>query len=126
MAINAPGPFLIPFEKHIDAILFNGMPGETYGKGLMDVIFGRVNPSAKLTFTIPNKDNEQQMTKAQYPGVKDGTEVTYTEKLLTGYRWYDAHDVTPHFAFGHGLSYTQFKYSNMGIYNKPGNRRVSF
>ena len=59
VAINAPGPFLLPFEKHVDAILFSGMPGETYGKGIMDVMFGRHNPSAKLTFTIPNKDNEQ-------------------------------------------------------------------
>ena len=55
------------------------------------------------------------MTKEQYPGLNDGTEVTYTEKVLTGYRWYDAHDVKPHYPFGHGLSYTQFEYGNLTI-----------
>jgi len=66
-AMTAPGPVLLnDFKKVTDAILFNIMPGQEYAKGLMNVLFGRVNPSAKLSFTMPNIDNEQKMSEAQY------------------------------------------------------------
>ena len=58
-AITSPGPLLIgDLKKASDAILFNIMPGQKYSEGLMSVLFGRVNPSAKLSFTMPNIENE--------------------------------------------------------------------
>jgi len=58
-SIVAPGPVILnEWKKHSDAMLFNSMPGQQYSNGIVDVIFGRENPSAKLTFTLPNKDNE--------------------------------------------------------------------
>lgn len=53
------------------------------------------------------------MTKDQYPG----TNLTshYSEKLNMGYRWYDENKVLPAFPFGHGLSYTQFKYDQSSL-----------
>jgi len=55
----APGPLLLKdMVKDADAILFNSMPGEQYAVGVMNIIFGSTNPSAKLTFTMPNVDNE--------------------------------------------------------------------
>merc|ERR1711957_439657 len=58
-------------------------------------------------------------TKAQFPGVGGlagfGLTATYSEKLEVGYRWYHAHGVTPAYPFGHGLSYTSFKYSNLSV-----------
>jgi beta-glucosidase len=77
------------------------------------VLYGDVNPSARLPVTIPNIDNEIQFTEEMYPGVgvdNDHTFATYSEELLIGYRWYNANGVTPKFAFGHGLSYTTFDY----------------
>ena len=117
VVITAPGPVLMPWKEQVDAILFSGMPGEMYAHGLMDVVFGRVNPAAKLTFTMPNKDNEQEMTRTQYPGINQ-LNVTYTEKLSVGYRWYDLHNVKPAYEFGFGLSYTKFDYHNLTINNK--------
>merc|ERR1712070_964192 len=58
-------------------------------------------------------ENEVEMTPDMYPG-KNGISV-YSEGLEVGYRWYNAHNVKPAFAFGHGLSYTQFEYSDLQI-----------
>jgi len=56
--LNAPGPSILSFDKKTDAIIYSGMPGEGYSRALVDMIFGRKNPSGKLTVTMPNKDNE--------------------------------------------------------------------
>jgi len=84
-------------------------------QAVFSIIGGDVNPSGKLPITLPNIDNEQQMSRLQYPGLIDyrtGIDLSsnYTEKLLMGYRWYDYHNVEPMYPFGHGLSYTTFKY----------------
>jgi beta-glucosidase len=55
-----------------------------FGDALANLLFGDANPSGKLPLTMPNSENEQQWTPAQWPGV-DGTS-TYSEKLLVGYR----------------------------------------
>lgn len=56
--LNAPGPSVLDFADKVDAIIYSGMPGEGYARGLVNMIFGRENPSGKLTVTFPNKDNE--------------------------------------------------------------------
>jgi len=52
-------------------------------------------------------------TTAEFPG--NGTDVLYSEGVDVGYRWYDAKDITPLFAFGYGLSYTQFAFSGLSV-----------
>lgn len=79
----------------------------------MDVLFGDINPSARLVVTLPNVENEVQFTENQFPGVD--LQADYTEKMYIGYRWYTANEVTPAFAFGHGLSYTTFQYEDLNI-----------
>lgn len=111
----SPGPILTNnMRKYADAILFNVYPGQQYARGLMNIIFGRVNPSAKLSFTMPNIDNEQHMSVAQYPGTDDGKNSSYSEKHHFGYRWYDQYNFTPAFEFGHGLSYSTFELKDLG------------
>jgi len=118
-AITAPGPVILADLKKVsDAIIFNVMPGQKYSEGLMNTLFGRVNPSGKLSFTMPNIDNEQQMSEAQYPGTDGHLNSTYSEKHHFGYRWYDSNRVKPCFEFGFGLSYTKFTYSQMKILNR--------
>ena len=117
-AITSPGPALLADLKKVsDAIVFNIMPGQQYSAGLLNVIFGKVNPSAKLSFTMPNIDNEQQMSEAQYPGTDGHLNSSYSEKHHFGYRWYDQNKVKPLFEFGFGLSYTSFEYSLLKIYS---------
>jgi beta-glucosidase len=80
---------------------------------------GDVNPSGRTTVTFPMNANDTALsTPQQWPGVNG--EVTYSEQLEVGYRWFDAHNVTPRFAFGHGLSYTSFEYSNIAIDTTSG------
>lgn len=108
-----PGAVLMPWAKDAAAVLTMFMPGLEAGHSLADILFGIVNPSGRLPLSLPNIENEVQFTPAMYPGVDGKSE--YSEKLLVGYRWYDEHDVVPHFPFGHGLSYTTFVYSNLQI-----------
>jgi beta-glucosidase len=89
-AMTAPGPVLINnLRDASDALLFNIMPGEEYGRGITNILFGKASPEAKLTFTMPNIENEQKMTVAQYPGSDGNMNSSYSEKHHFGYRWYD-------------------------------------
>jgi beta-glucosidase len=106
---------LLPWKNSVAAVLLNFLAGEQAGHGLADVLWGDVSPSARLPVTLPNRDNEVEFTEAQYPGVGDGPTATYSEGLLVGYRWYDAHAVAPEFPFGHGLSYTSFAYGALTV-----------
>ena len=112
-----PGAVLTPWSDGVAAALTMFMPGLEMGNALSDILYADVNPSGRLPLTFPNRDNEVNFTQAQYPGVKvpTGLQSTYTEKLEVGYRWYDAHGVTPKFAFGHGLSYSSFEYSDLQV-----------
>lgn len=117
VAATAPGAVLMPWRESVHSILFGGLPGQEYGYALADVILGNINPSARISFTLPNSENEMGFTPSQYPGIghKDHKQGNYTEGLFVDYRWYTAHNVKPAFAFGHGLSWTSFSYSDLTI-----------
>ncbi|KAL6059482.1 Thermostable beta-glucosidase B [Balamuthia mandrillaris] len=120
VVVSTPGAILTsPWAKseRVPAILTNFMPGQEVGNAIADILFGDINPSAKLPLTFPNKENEQNMTTNQYPGIPPDNPINanYTEGLFVGYRWYDQHNVTPAFPFGHGLSYTTFLYDHLHI-----------
>lgn len=113
VAATAPGAVLMPWKEQVEAIFLGFMPGQEYGHALADVLFGKVNPSAKLPMTIPNIENEVGFTRMQYPGIK--LETVYTERTLIDYRWYNANGVTPAFPFGFGLSYTSFDLATLTV-----------
>lgn len=117
---SAPGAVLMPWSNSVAAVLLNFMPGQEVGSAVADVLFGRVNPSAKLPLTLPNSENETRFSPDQWPGGPDPARpahASYSEKLLVGYRYYDAHGLnfSTGFPFGHGLSYSTFEYSNLSI-----------
>ncbi|MGH7992887.1 MAG: glycoside hydrolase family 3 C-terminal domain-containing protein, partial [Limisphaerales bacterium] len=105
---------LMPWANQVAAILMAWYPGQENGNALAQILFGDVNPSAKLPVTIPVSSNQvPTSTTAQWPGVNG--HATYSEGLEIGYRWYDTNNVAPLFAFGYGLSYTTFGYSNLTV-----------
>jgi beta-glucosidase len=108
VAMVQPGAVLTPWRGNVSSILASFMPGQEYGRALSDILFGTASPSARLPLTFPARENQINMTEQQWPGINK--ESTYSEKLEVGYRYYDAHDEIPAFAFGHGLTYSTFDY----------------
>lgn len=101
----------MPWADRAPAIVEGWLGGQAGGGAIADVLLGNVNPSGKLAETFPRKlaDTPAYLT---FPNdVHD--EMVFSEGVFTGYRWYDAREVEPLFAFGHGLSYTTFEYTGL-------------
>jgi hypothetical protein len=56
--LTAPGASVVGFDSVFDSILYSVMPGQEIADALVNILFGKSNPAGKLTFTMPNKDNE--------------------------------------------------------------------
>lgn len=97
----------LPFADRVPAILEAWLGGQAGGGGVADVLFGRVNPSGRLTETIPKRLADSP-AYLDFPG--EHGHVRYGEGIFVGYRWYDARELEVAFPFGHGLSYTTFSY----------------
>ncbi|KAG2227455.1 hypothetical protein INT45_007480 [Circinella minor] len=123
VVINSVGPVLMPWidNENIKAIVWPGLAGQESGNSLADVLFGDVNPSGRLPYTIAKKQDD-------YPAhISSEAQIEYTEKLLLGYKYFDAKGISPLFEFGFGLSYTQFKYDRLKtvVNGKKDNTRVT-
>lgn len=101
----------MPWVDKVNAIVEGWFCGSQTGHAIADVLFGKVNPSGKLPFTFPVRleDNGAHALNAYDP---EDLSVEYKEGVFVGYRWADAKQVKPLFAFGHGLSYTEFGYGD--------------
>ena len=111
VVLMSGGPVEMPWLPSVPAVVQAWYPGMEGGNALAGVLFGDVNPSGKLPFTMPKRLADSPAHALDtYPG-RDGTE-EYKEGLLVGYRWSDAKNVEPLFPFGYGLSYTTFGYAN--------------
>lgn len=114
VVLKTGGPVLMPWLDQVQAVLEAWYPGEEDGNAVADLLLGDVNPSGKLPMTFPKAENETPAhSPEQYPGVNGN--VTYSEGLQVGYRWYDAQRVEPLFPFGFGRSYTSFALSNLMV-----------
>ncbi len=102
----------MPWASRVKAILEAWLGGQAGGEAIADVLIGRVNPSGKLSETFP-AELEDTPAFLDFPG--QAGEARYGERVFIGYRYYDQRRLTPLFPFGHGLSYTTFKYSNLII-----------
>ena len=96
------------------AVVQMWLAGEAAGGAIADVLTGKVNPQGKLSETFPTR----LRTDFEYPGNENYVE--YTDKLNVGYRYYDKHPEEIKYAFGHGLSYTSFEYSDLEMKSDDG------
>jgi len=118
VVMSVPGAVLTPWRTRVGALLTNFMPGQQAGHAIADVLFGKVNPSARLPLTFPAAEDDIAFDSHQWPGWPDPrtpAHADYSEGLLVGYRYYDAFGLEPAYPFGHGLSYTTFSYSSLAV-----------
>ncbi|KAB5590285.1 Beta-glucosidase [Ceratobasidium theobromae] len=106
-------------NPNITAVVFAYFPGQETGNAIASVLYGDVNPSGKLPFTLAKSTSDYPPNGIYTENVAD-PHVVFEEGNLIDYRWFDAKDVTPRFEFGFGLSYTTFGYSNIKIQSTPG------
>ena len=107
-------------SKALVNVSYNGMEG---GRALAEVLFGDVNPSGKLTVTIPKKlEDSPAHSIGEFPGT---AQVRYDEGIFVGYRYFSTYDVEPQFVFGHGLSYTEFRYNDIKVNLAEENEKIN-
>jgi beta-glucosidase len=139
----------MPWLDSVDGLLETWYLGSMAGHAIADVISGDVNPSGKLPFSFPKKleDNGAvSFGSESYPGVNLTQEhqngknsailklesnnpvsptQEYKEGILVGYRWHDTKQIESQFAFGYGLSYTEFEISDIKVNQQDDTFTVS-
>ena len=122
--IVAGNAVAMPWKAKVAGIVQGWFIGSESGEALASILTGDANPSGKLPFTWVNSLKETGAHALNtYPGTwrQEGGASTkgniideeYKEGIYVGYRWTDKERIKPTFAFGHGLSYTQFAISNL-------------
>lgn len=119
------------FAEDVPSIVQAWYCGSESGHAIASVLSGDVNPSGKLPISFPATLEDcgaHAFGPETYPGVNET--VTYSEDIYVGYRWFDSKNITPMYAFGHGLSYTSYEYSDAGtdsfVYSPGDKVKVSF
>ncbi|KAL1621409.1 hypothetical protein SLS56_009188 [Neofusicoccum ribis] len=103
-------------NPNVTAIIWAGLPGEQSGNALADVLYGRVNPGAKLPFTFGAKREDYGTELLYEPNNGEGApQDNFNEGVFIDYRSFDKNNVTPTYEFGFGLSYTTFSYSDLQV-----------
>jgi len=136
VVLNIDGPIEVAsWRKYADGILLAWQPGLEGGNANADVLAGKVDPSGKLAVTFP-MDYADVPSSKTFPNNTDDknngsffskgdTKAVYNEGIYVGYRYYDKFKVAPAYEFGYGLSYTNFKYSNLKLNSKTFNGSLS-
>lgn len=97
-----------PWADQVKAILYMGLSGQAIGEAAANLLYGKANPSGKLTESWPMR-YEDTVTSAYY-GKKDAQ---YREGVYVGYRFYEKAGIPVRWPFGFGLSYTTYSYSDL-------------
>ena len=115
VVLHNGAPVEMPWADRVKGILEAYLGGQAVGGAEYDILFGKVNPSAKLPETFPKQleDNPSYLA-----GFGEGDHVEYREGIFVGYRYYDKKKMDVLFPFGYGLSYTTFDYSNLRLDKK--------
>jgi beta-glucosidase len=115
VVLETGNPVAMPWRDDVRAIVQAWYPGQAGGQAIAEVLTGAVNPSGRLPISFPV--DLAQTPRPELPGLGEpwGTPTTirYDEGAEVGYRWFAQRGRRPLYAFGHGLSYTSFRYANL-------------
>jgi beta-glucosidase len=111
VVVNSGMPMLMPWADEVCAILQVWFPGQEFGHALADVLFGVAEPGGRLPVTLPRSEAACPVG----PAIPVGDVLEYAERLLVGYRGYDAAEIEPLYPFGHGRGYTSWTYEELDV-----------
>ncbi|KAF4835411.1 putative beta-glucosidase M [Colletotrichum siamense] len=100
-------------HENVTAVVFAGLPGQESGYSLVDVLWGDVNPSGKLPYTVAKLESDYGDHLNSSASDDYFPESNFTEGLYIDYRYFDAQNITPRYEFGYGLSYTTFELADL-------------
>ena len=128
VVLETSGPVLMPWVEQTSGVLQAWYPGTSGGEAIARVLFGEVNPSGHLPATFPASESQLPRPKLDGDPKNENLRFTvnYHEGAAIGYKWFDLKGHKPLFPFGHGLSYTQFAYSDLKSNQKDGKLSLSF
>ena len=138
VVLETGGPVTMPWADQVAGILAAWYPGIGGGQAIANLLFGDVNPSAKLPVSFAKRDAE--LPHPEVPGIDikpqpteharmvGGKRIMHTEMRLppfdvdynvegarVGYKWFESKHIQPLFPFGYGLSYTIYEYSGLNV-----------
>ena len=102
----------MPWAEQANAIVWGWYGGMEAGHAFADILTGDINPSGKMPITLPARlEDTAPIALNDYNAI----ESLYTEGVFIGYRWFEQQNIKPTFAFGHGLSYTNFAVTDIAL-----------
>ncbi|MDO5410433.1 MAG: glycoside hydrolase family 3 C-terminal domain-containing protein [Lachnospiraceae bacterium] len=110
VVLHNGSPVECPWAKKVSAVLEMYLGGEGVGEAADALLWGEVNPCGRLAETFPLRLED---TPSYLNFANDKYDANYAEDIFIGYRYYDTKKMPVQWAFGHGLSYTSFIYSNL-------------
>ncbi|MDR3336163.1 MAG: glycoside hydrolase family 3 C-terminal domain-containing protein [Treponema sp.] len=116
VVLLAGSPVDLSWEAEVKAILLACLPGCQGGRGIVNLLLGKANPSGKLAETFPLHERDVPCAAPSgqiYPC--EGKIVQYRESIYVGYRYYNTAKKQIRYPFGYGLSYSSFEYSNIAL-----------
>jgi beta-glucosidase len=114
-------PVECDWADDVKAVLYMGLAGEGAGKAVYDLLFGKANPSGKLSETWPYH-YEDVISSSYYAKSRDAL---YMEGIYVGYRYYDKANIDVRWPYGYGLSYTKFELSDFDVRKNKVTVRVT-
>jgi len=109
VVVNSGMPVLMPWADQVAAVIQVWFPGQAFGEALAETLLGIAEPAGRLPVTVPRQELDSPVLRAR----PEAGDLVYHEGLLVGYRGYDRTGIEPHFAFGHGLGYTDWTYESL-------------
>ncbi len=123
VVLTVGSPVTMPWIDKADTVLWTWYAGMENGHVLSDILTGDICPSGKLPFTLPK---EYADTPAARYGEYKAENCKYNDDIFVGYRGFDQDNIEPMFAFGYGLSYSKFAYSDLKTERKGNEIFVTF
>lgn len=109
-------------HENVTAVLFSHVPGQASGDALVEVLYGVQSPSGRLPYTVAHNESDYgnllgpALPTAENPQF---AQADFTEGVFIDYKRFIKEKISPRFAFGYGLTYSNFSYSDFSVEKIP-------